>query len=163
MRKRRGVDISKLVPVFGKRSCSLTQLPAVEPERATFLVRKRCRDARSRDRDKEDFTGGSDGKAEVCSGPRAKKQLLRPPAPSLALTSLHTHGCVAVCRHGLRAATQAFVHVHAEAQTDACGHMRAQAHVHILTNSFHRCGLAWQTSGFVCEHSGRGKSCVPSL
>lgn len=139
LRKPQGVDISKLISVFGKRSCSLTQLPTIVPELVFSLDRKRGRDVWSRDWDKEDFTGGSAGKAKVCSRLRAKKQLLRPTAPLLALTSLHTHGCVAVCPHGLQAATQTFMHVHAKAQTDAYGHMHAQAHVHILTNFFHGC------------------------
>jgi len=51
----------------------------------------------SRDWDKEDFTGGSAGKAKICSRQRAKQQLLRPTVPLLALTSLDMHGCVAVC------------------------------------------------------------------
>lgn len=129
------MSISELIPVFGKRSCSLTQLPTIEPELA-FLDRKHYGDVWSRNWDKEDFTGDSAGKAKVCSRLRAKKQLLRSTAPLLALTSLHTHGCVAVCRHGLQAATQTFMYVHAKAQTDVCGHMCAQAHVHTVTNFF---------------------------
>lgn len=79
------------------------------------------------------FTGSSAGRAMVCSRLRAKNQLLRPTAPFVAVPALHMHGCVAVCWHGLQAVTQTFMHVHAKAQTDACGYMRAQAHVYILT------------------------------
>lgn len=142
----------------GRDLAAWLSFPLIEPELAFSLDRKHCRGVWSRDCDKEDFTGGSTGTAKVCSRLRAKKRLLRPTAPLLALTSLHMHGCVAVCRHGLQAATQTCMHVHAKAQTDACGHMRAQAHVHKLTNFFHRCAPLLTDLRFCVLAERKGKA-----
>lgn len=49
------------------------------------------------------------------------------PVPLPALCSRCVRGCTAVCQHSLQAAAQTFMHVHAEAQADVCGHI----HMHV--------------------------------
>lgn len=157
LRKPQGVDISKLIPVFRKRSVSLSRLPTVSLSRPSPWIGDAVRMCGPE--------AGTQGTSVVVALERPMsaapgRSSCGPPRLSL-LCPCPAHGCVRLSADTAREQRHRRSCTYMQRQTGACGHMHVQADVRILSVVFHRCEPLSQTSGLVCEKSGRGRSCVP--